>query len=64
MTRKYHNHTLHNNPKQHEEEAKNNYSQMTPRRKQKLSNQLSLLQRDNHHCKTRMDTKQIKKCVL
>ena len=53
MIRKYHNHTLQNNPWHREEEQQNSYSNKTSVRQQKQSNQLSLPSQDD--CKTRME---------
>ena len=53
MIRKYHNHKLQTKPWHREEEPHNNH--VTPGRQTKLSDQLSLPNRDD--CKTRMDTK-------
>ena len=55
IIRKYHNHTLQTNPRQCDEETPNIYSNKTPGRKLKQSNQPSLSRQDDR--KTRKDTK-------
>ena len=51
MIRKYHNHTLQTNPRNHEEEPQNTDCHKTSGRQLKESNQLSLPHQDD--CKTR-----------
>ena len=55
MIRKYHTNTLQTNPRHHEEEPPNIYSNKTFVRQLKQRDQLSLSLQDD--CETRMDTK-------
>ena len=55
MIRKYHNYTLHTNPRHREKEPQIINNNNTSVRQLQQSNQLSLPLQD--HCRTRMDTK-------